>query len=292
MAGVIAIVGAAWQFPPSWAGTERTAHVQATGNLSADELQRQILRDDLGKPSDPQLAKRFAEINARHFSGGLVMIPVIWEPRLEEVGQRAGRSFTLLGVFGQSGDKSMILLHPSLKDDPAALDRALSHEMVHAYLYSVGDTSPDHGEAFRAVLHRLVNEGAFASIEATPEERAQLRDWLATEQQRMDAERKELEALGPDLDKERLSLEATVSEFNARVAAANQSRSGWPSAEESAAINASRDAYNQRAAGMNRRGLELRLAQDEYNRQAARYNLMASYPDGLDEPVAMAKVRR
>jgi len=25
-------------------------------------------------------------------------------------------------------------------------------------------------------------------------------------------------------------------------------------------------------------------AQDQYNLQAARYNLMATYPDGLDEP--------
>jgi hypothetical protein len=34
---------------------------------------------------------------------------------------------------------------------------------------------------------------------------------------------------------------------------------------------------------MNRRGLEFRIAQDEYNLQAARYNLMATYPDGLDD---------
>ena len=75
--------------------------------------------------------------------------------------------------------------------------------------------------------------------------------------------------------------------------AANAAGKGWPGAEDVASLNARRDAYNSRAADLNRRGLDFRLAQDEFNRQVSRYNLMATYPDGLDEaPAAPAKIVR
>ena len=232
---------------------------------------------------------RFAAINVKHFSNALTPIPVTWEPRLAEVGALAGRSFTLLGMFGQAGDKSIILLHPSLQDDAAALDRALCHEMVHAYLFSIGDTGTDHGDAFRKVLHRLSNEGAFISIEATPEERAQLREWLATEDKLLVEERASLDQLQADLDPERIALQQAVDALNSRGAAASAAGRGFPSAEETATVNARRSAYNDRAATMNRRGLDFRTAQEEYNRQVARYNLMATYPDGLDDPAPAIK---
>jgi hypothetical protein len=282
-AGVIALTGAAWSLSPAWHGAgQQVANAAATA--SADALQREILREGLNRPAEPALAKRFAEINAKHFFNSLPAIPVVWEPRLAEVGVLAGRTFTLLGMFGQSGDRSIILLHPDLKDDAPGLDRALCHEMIHAYLFSVGDTSTDHGQAFRNVLHRLLNEGAFVSLEASPEERANLRLWLETESARLAAERKALDALAPDIEAERIAIERAVESLNARVSAANAAGHGGPSPEEIAVFNAQRDAYNNRAAAMNRRGLEFRIAQDEYNRQAARYNLMATYPDGLDEP--------
>lgn len=290
VAGFVALTGAAWRLSPAWNGAGRHGR-QAASASSADARQRQILRENLDHPTDPLLAQRFAAINAKHFSNSLSSIPVVWEPRLAEVGALAGRTFTLLGVFGQEGDRSIILLHPSLKDDAASLDRALCHEMVHAYLFSVGDKSTDHGEAFRAVLHRLSNEGAFISIEATPEERAQLQAWLGTESSRIEMEREALDRLAPEIETERVALEQAVEELNARVSAANTAGRGWPAAEEVTTLNARRDAYNARAAALNRRGLEFRIAQDEYNRQVARYNLMATYPDGLDEPVTTAKPR-
>ena len=107
---------------------------------------------------------------------------------------------------------------------------------------------------------------------------------LDTEAARLAAERKSLDELVPTIEAERQELERAVESLNARVTAARAAGQGGPSPEEIAAINAQRDAYNSRAAAMNRRGLEFRVAQDEYNLQAARYNLMATYPDGLDEP--------
>ena len=282
-AGVIALTGAAWSLSPAWGGAGQQV-TNAAAAASADALQKELLRENLNHPADPALAKRFAEINAKHFFNSLPAIPVVWEPRLADVGTLAGRTFTLLGMFGQSGDREIILLHPDLKSDPAGLDRALCHEMIHAYLFSVGDTSTDHGQAFRKVLHRLLNEGAFVSLEASPEERATLRAWLDTEAARLAAERKSLDALAPEIEAERLEIERAVESLNARASAANAAGRVGPSPEEVAILNTQRDAYNNRAAAMNRRGLEFRIAQDEYNLQAARYNLMATYPDGLDEP--------
>ena len=286
--GVIALTGAAWSFSPAWHSADQQI-INAGATASADALQQELLRENLSRSSDNALAQRFAEINKKHFFNSLPAIPVVWEPRLADVGARAGRTFTLLGMFGQSGDRSIILLHPDLKNDAAGLDRALCHEMIHAYLFSVGDTSTDHGQAFRNVLHRLLNEGAFVSLEASPEERARLRTWLETEAARLAAERKALDALAIEIEEERAAVERAVNSLNARGSAAAASGSGAPSPEEIATVNAQRDLYNSRAAAMNRRGVDFRAAQDEYNAQAARYNLMATYPDGLDEPHARSK---
>jgi hypothetical protein len=282
-AGVIALTGAAWSLSPVWHGAGQQL-TNAAAAASADALQEKLLRENLAHPTDPALAKRFAEINSKHFFNSLPAIPVVWEPRLADVGTLAGRTFTLLGMFGQSGDREIILLHPDLKNDSAGLDRALCHEMIHAYLFSVGDTSTDHGPAFRNVLHRLLNEGAFVSLEASPEERANLRAWLETESARLAAERKALDELAPEIEAERLEIERALVSLNSRVSAANAAGRVGPSPDEVAIFNAQRDAYNTRAAAMNRRGVDFRMAQDEYNLQAARYNLMATYPDGLDEP--------
>ena len=281
-AGAIALTGAAWSLSPARGGAGQVTNAAAT--VSADALQQRLLRENLDRSADAALANRYAEINKKHFFNSLPAIPVVWEPRLADVGTLAGRTFTLLGMFGQSGDRSIILLHPDLKKDAAGLDRALCHEMIHAYLFSVGDTSTDHGQAFRNVLHRLLNEGAFVSLEASPEERATLRAWLETESARLAAERKSLDELATEIEEERSEIGRAVESLNARASAANAAGRTGPSPEEVAAVNAQRDTYNNRAAGLNRRALEFRIAQDEYNAKAARYNLMATYPDGLDEP--------
>jgi hypothetical protein len=289
--GVLGLAGAGWRLTAG--GTEQDDRSRPGVSVAAaDARQKELLHENLDRPTDPQLGKRYAEINARHFGGALASMPVIWEPRLSEVGTLAGRAFTLLGVFGQSRDRSIILLHPSLKEDAAALDRALSHEMIHAYLFSLGDKSTNHGPAFQDVLHRLSNEGAFVSVAATPEERARLRAWLDAESARLDAEWKELEAGGAELQREHSVVAASIESANARAAAATAAGRGWPTETELETVKTQRDAYNERAATQNRRMTEFRIAQDAFNAEVTRYNLMVTYPDGLDEqPVLTHKAR-
>jgi len=75
-----------------------------------------------------------------------------------------------------------------VRDDPKALDRALCHEMVHAYLYATGEEHTVHGPAFQAVLQRLALEHAFEGIAADPATRTALRAWLDAESARLDVE--------------------------------------------------------------------------------------------------------
>lgn len=251
---LILVVGLAGWWQLSSRSTDQAPGRPAAAT-TADARQQELVLDNLGKPGDPDLGRRFDAINVRHFSGAVPSMPVRWEARLTEVNALARQSYKLLGVFGQVGERAVILLDSTLRDDADARDRALCHEMVHAYLYSLGDTSADHGREFQTVLRRLSQEGAFTGMAATAEERAQLRAWLDAESARLESERKLIDSVAADLDRERAEVERT------------------PDA-------ARRDAYNQRAADLNRRASDFRAAQDDYNRQAARYNEMTLYPDG------------
>ena len=196
-------------------------------------------------------------MNRAHFSGALPPMPIRWEPRLEEVGVLAGRTFSLRGMFGRVGDRQIILIHPVLRDDPRGLERALAHEMVHAYLTVTGDEGPEHGPAFQMVLARLANEGAFTAIAATPEEREGLRIWLDAESARLEAERQAMERDAVELDRERAEAERVIDD------------------------TARREAYNDRAIRANERADRYRAARAELTRQVERYNLMLAYPDGI-----------
>lgn len=239
--------------------------------------QREILKDNLEKPGDPDLVRRYQALNAQHFAGRLPNIPVLWEPRLSEVGAMAARAFTLEGMFGHIGDKSAILLHPNLAGDHAALLRALSHEMVHAYLYSIGDPSTSHGPAFRTELQRLSSEGAFAGIVADEAVRTSLRAWLDEEAARLDADANDVGREGEEIERERAELERAFAEINTR------SSGTPPTRDEVDRLNARRDAYNRRVEDANTRTERGRAALAEFNKQVERYNLMLVYPDGVDE---------
>ena len=239
---------------------ESASTLNATSGSPAEIRQTAILRDNLDKSADPGLTALYVEINTRHFGGALPAMPVRWEPRLAEIGALAGRNFTLEGMFGRVGQRTVILLHPNLQPDIDAVERALSHEMVHARLFFLGDTSTNHGPAFRAELKRLAGEGAFEGIASTEDERTQLRAWLDAETIRIISEREALEQLGPELARERDAVERAGDAAVAR-----------------------RDAYNLRAEAANTRTAAFNEALAEYNAQVKRYNLMISYPDGLDE---------
>jgi hypothetical protein len=255
------------------------AVADAGGPLSAaDRRQREILEQAIDHAPDPALVRVYDEINARHFNGRLPAIPVVWEPRLAEVGPLAAQAFTLEGMFGHIGDRAVILLTPGLARDPAALRRALSHEMVHAWLHTQGDISTGHGPAFQATLKRLSDEGAFAGLVADPEERESLRAWLQAESMRLDTmsdeARREREALALEAH----AIELSLTDINARR------RSGLAVDEPViAAWTARRDVYNRRVDQMRARAERARADAAAFNAQVERYHLMVSYPDGLDQ---------
>jgi hypothetical protein len=91
-------------------------------------------------------------------------------------------------MFGTKGDRAAILLSTKVEDDAAELLRALAHEMVHAYMFRMGEDTAEHGPSFQAVLQRLAMEGAFEGLPSTPEERAALRQWIDQEKARLATE--------------------------------------------------------------------------------------------------------
>lgn len=249
-----------------------------TPRSAADQRQAEILAVAVDHAPDPALVRVYDEINTRHFNRVLPAIPVVWEPRLAEVGPLAAKTFTLEGMFGHIGDKAVILLNPSLARDADALRRALSHEMVHAFLHTIGDPSSDHGPAFQATLKRLADEGAFPGIVASAAERESLRGWLATESARLDHERDVARRDGEVLAHEAQEIEQALAELNARTRASAV-------ADDPAVADWTRrrDAYNHRVEEYRARAERHASHLAAFNGQVERYNLMLSYPDGLDE---------
>ena len=167
----------------------------------ADRLRHELLDRALEQPGDPDLHVLYKSFNAKHFGNDLPSIPVRWEPRLADVDRLEGGAATMKGMFGTKGDRAAILLSPSVEDDPAALHRALAHEMVHAYMFRMGEDTAEHGPSFQAVLRRLAMEGAFEGLPSSPDERAALRDWIDQEKARLATEDI---ALTQSIDQERL----------------------------------------------------------------------------------------
>ena len=178
---------------------------ESTVNLPpADRLRHELLDDALEQPGDAELAALYKAFNEKHFGNDLPPIPVRWEPRLTDVDRLEAGPATMKGMFGTKGDRAAILLSPSVREDTAALHRALAHEMVHAYMFKMGEDSAQHGPSFQAVLRRLALEGAFQGIPSTPEERAALRTWIDEEKHRLATEEASLRQGGDEMRLERL----------------------------------------------------------------------------------------
>ncbi len=267
----------------SVAGPAGTSAATTAAATPAEALQQELLRKNIGEPGDPILNQMYFDISTRHFAAKLPAIQVLWEPRLADVGKLSAQTFTLQGMFGHLGGRSVILLNPALQGDKPAVARALCHEVAHAYLFSTGVKTSDHGPEFKSVLRRLADEGAFEGVVASDEERVNLRAWLDAESSRLDFERTEIDRLSAEIERERTGVERALAEINARVSAGNAQGSGWPSQSEIAAANARRDAYNQQVIEANERVQRDRADLEHFNREVARYNLMLVYPDGLDE---------
>ena len=278
------VVVAAWTFGVGAGPWIVRSGATASAPLSpADARQREILKQNAGRPGDADLVRRFQSINAKHFASALPPVAVRWEPALADVGALTAQAFTLEGMFGNVGKELIILINPSVRSDRRALDRALCHEMVHAHLFATGDKTTNHGPAFKAVLHRLSKEGAFEGIAATDAERANLRAWIDEESARIDFERQQMDEIGRELTREREELDRDLKAHDARAASARAERRAAPSSADVEALEARRRSYNQRVLDTNARLERDRADLAHFNREVARYNLMIAYPDGLDE---------
>jgi len=249
----------------------------------AQAREREILEQDAGKLGDPELGEEYQEINEQHFRNRLPKIPVIWESRLSEIGPLVAEGFTEEGMACVFGDKLFILLNPQLRLDRRKRTGVLCHEMVHVHLFSIGDTKTKHGPAFQNVLHRLSAEGAFEGDWASQSEKLGLRSWLDRESARLEGEDSELERNRDDINHEGSNLDEAVRELNERISRANEQGFGWPSEDEIESFKSARDLFNQRAIDFNARVERHNADCTRFNRQANHYNLIMSYPDGLDE---------
>ena len=264
-----------------WAAFEA---IEATPDLRTDALspaesrQRELLKLNLDRPGDADLMKLYGDLNARHFGGRLPPMPIVWEPRLAEVGDLAQHAFTLEGMFGHIGQRTAILMNVSLRDDPAALRRALCHEMVHVALYESGDRGTNHGPAFRSELERLAKERAFEGIVASEQERQALRAWLDAESGRLDEQGRVLQREADALKDERAAVEEDFARANA-MSSEGRPISGAAVQDLAARKQAYNDRVDEAAALSERAHADVAV----FNRQVERYNLMLLYPDGLDD---------
>jgi len=275
--------------------TEGTSTGISTVQSPAEARESQIVKQDIGRPGDSELVEDYREVNAGYFGGKLPRIPVIWEPRLQEVGSLVAKGYILEGLA--YSDPELILLNPDNKGKRDQLRRVLCHEMVHVYLFTIGDMKTHHGPAFQAELHNLLLAGAFKGIWATDDQKSSLRSWLKSESRRLHAESVELKGRNSKLDKaaeeideQRTSMEQGHLELNERIVLANEQGSGWPADEEIDSFKDKERAFSQRVADFNAKVAvfnqsvaDQRAGIKSYNYEARRYTLMVAYPDGLNE---------
>ena len=202
-----------------------------------------LLRQNEPRASEPTLAEAYDSINARYFENRLLPVRIRWEEELDTIGGLIADGFRLEGLT----NGKVILLHPALERDERQLQAVLCHEMVHVALR---DGTDAHGPEFQSRLRALAEQGAFEGIVASEEEKEQLKEQLEKRSRRLSSEfadlrqaRSRIEADAPALPSE--TLQDRTWAFNTRVRRHNEDL-------------------------------------EEYNRLVAQYNLMTSYPDGLD----------
>ena len=203
----------------------------------------EIFRANLNQPSDPALEKEYRAINAQFFDNRLPAVKLRWESRLDEVGPLIADGFRMGGVT----DGQLILLNPAIQGSDDEFRRVLCHEMVHIAVVSEKDA---HGPAFQQYLRQLAIRGAFRGIVATEEEKQEKR-------RELDRKFADLAAQADMLARQKAEIEAAANAL--------------PEAE----LNARRDDYNDRVRRHHDAVVDLNHSIDDYN-------LMVTYPDGLD----------
>jgi predicted SprT family Zn-dependent metalloprotease len=260
----------------------------------AEARESQIVGQDGGKPGDSELDKDYMEVNEKFFGNNLPKIPVLWEPKLDEVGPLKGKGFIEEGLA--SANPELILLNTVNRGKRDELRRVLCHEMVHIYLFTKGDTKTHHGPAFQTELHNLLLAGAFQGVWATEEERSSLKTWLKNESHRLHAEAVELKRGNTELDEaseelgqQKTLLEQEYLEMNQRITLANQQGNSWPTDGEIEAFKDKGRIFDRQTANFNAEvtAFNKSIANHDarlktFNYAVRRYNLMMAYPDGLD----------
>src|SRR5438093_3848597 len=124
------------QFPTGFLPSPAVSLVPpAEGEASpAEAKEQEIVDQDAGKAGDPELSKEYQEINERYFGNKLPGIPVLWEPRLAEVGPLIAEDYEEDGlcVFGSN---NFILLNSRISRNAAETRRVLCSEMVYEHSF-------------------------------------------------------------------------------------------------------------------------------------------------------------
>jgi hypothetical protein len=220
----------------------------------------ELFRVNASLPSDPALASDYQSINLQYFGGRLPAIGVRWEPRLAQTGPLIAAGFEMEGMT----NGRFILLNPSLQNDEEQLRRTLVHEMVHVAVK--GQTTEEHGAVFQSRLRELSEQGAFVGTVATEEEKQELH--------------RTVEARMEEVKKTATSLHQAFAELQAEQQQALAARP--TSAAEAAAEDLRRRNLQDRGIDYNFSVQRHNNSIAELNRLIEQYNLMTSYPDGLD----------
>jgi hypothetical protein len=243
--GVIVGIGAA-----AW--LRRGAPSAATDNPAAATVKtehqkrtEEIFAANVSLPGDPELASAYQAINAEYFDNRLPAVRLRWESRLDEVGPMIADNFRMGGVT----DGKTILLNPAIQEDGDEFRRVLCHEMVHV---AVPAEREAHGPIFQHYLKQLADRGAFRGLVASEEEKRQ----------------------------RRVALERKIADLSAEVALLGQMKAAL---EAEAASGSPGADLPERTTAYNDRVRRHNDAVVQFNRDVDEYNLMVTYPDGLDE---------
>ena len=263
----------------------------AMASEPADPIQRlehEVFEAAAGRAADPDLQRQYDEINERYFQNALPSIPVLWEPRLGEVGPLTAPNFVLEGIT----DGHTILLNTSLNGKEDHARAVLCHEIVHVSLFAAtGHVDEQHGPAFQEKLRSLADGGAFKGIPASDAVKKALRGWLDRESSRLDGEFAAIAASDRQIELDRRAQDEAIADLNARIQTANKRGSGWPSEGEVESAKTRSGDLNRRISDVNARAASADADLQQFNREASRYNLMMAYPDGLDEEMLVSGKR-
>jgi hypothetical protein len=179
-----------------------------TAPLPPDQARSAALfEQNRARPSDPDLASEYDDLNNAYFANILPAPRVRWESGLADLGPMIADGFTVQGLT----DGRMILVNPVVEHDPDQRRRALCHEMVHMAVWMQDN---GHGPVFQERLRELSLRGAFKGIVATDQEKDTALAELRRQSADIDAEERALLTDRRSLDR---TSPAVVDAFNDRV---------------------------------------------------------------------------